>query len=165
MIILTYFRLCVIFCSLDATSATRLEKDVQVESGEASHQGIDSAGIAEIWKEVTMECGETSRAGSDSTTVNQIQMNMKSSGTVNSSQVAESLDLGDAYRLALGTRSRQLSRKLLEHQRSMSELTRVSEDLKLLLSQISAAKGIESSLNDISPRVSGNTEDCKAIDE
>lgn len=83
-----------------------MEKDVQVESGEASHQGIDSAGIDEIWKEVTMECGETSRAGSDSTTVNEIQMNMKSSGTVNSSQVAESSDLGDAYRLALGTRSR-----------------------------------------------------------
>lgn len=45
-----------------------------------------------------------------------------------------------------------MSRKLLEQQRSMSELTRVSEDLKLLLSRISATQGIESSLNDISPR-------------
>ncbi|CAA0828635.1 Myosin-binding protein 1 [Striga hermonthica] len=52
----------------------------------------------------------------------------------------QSLDLGDAYRLAVtGTRGRQLSGKFLEQQKSMAESTRASEDLKLLLSQLSAA--------------------------
>lgn len=86
---------------------------------------------------------------------------LKSNKTETSTQVTGSLDLGDAYRLALGTRGRQLSGRL-EQQRSITD--RVSEDLKLLLSQISNVRGLDLSLNDMSPKVSANGEDFKAVD-
>ncbi|KAI3445231.1 hypothetical protein Pfo_001896 [Paulownia fortunei] len=147
-----------------ATSTTELEKEVHVECGEASNMGSDSTGTAELQQEVNMECGETSGVGSDSIPANEIQMDLKPKKTDTSSQMAESLDLGDAYKLAVGTRGRQLSGRFLEQQRSMTDSTRASEDLKLLLSQISAARGIELPLNDMSPRVSANSEDFKSMD-
>lgn len=101
-------------------------------------------------KEVPVECKE---AGRDST--NEIHKDLKSCKTDTTSQMTESLDLGDAYKLALGTRGRQLSGRLLEQQRSMTESTRASQDLKLLLSQLSFARGVDLS-NDMSPRVSSN---------
>ncbi|GFY94753.1 myosin-binding protein [Actinidia rufa] len=52
------------------------------------------------------------------------------------------LDLGDAYKLAVSSKGRQLSGKFSE-QRSLKDSARVSEDLKLLLLQISSARGIE----------------------
>ncbi|KAK6163132.1 hypothetical protein DH2020_002973 [Rehmannia glutinosa] len=143
----------------NATSTTELQKEVHVECGEASNVQSDPAGTAESWREVNMEDGETSRVGYE------IQMYSKPDKTNTSPQMAESLDLGDAYKIAVGTRSRQLSGRFLEQQRSMTDSTRISEDLKLLLSQISAARGIELSLNDMmSPRVSANSEDFKAMD-
>ncbi|GAB4836028.1 hypothetical protein Ancab_000945 [Ancistrocladus abbreviatus] len=79
-------------------------------------------------------------------------------------QTPKYLDLGDAYRLAISNRGRQLSGKLLE-QLSGKDSTRVSEDLKLLLSQLSASRGIELPLNEtLSPRVSGNLEELKTYD-
>lgn len=145
----------------DATNTIELEKKVAVECRETSNLRIDSTGADELWKEVKTECQENSRVGSDSILLNEIQMDLKPNKTETSSQMAASLDLGDAYRLAVGARGRQLSGKL-EQQRSITD--RVSEDLKLLLSQISAARGVELSLNDISPKVSANTEDFKAVD-
>lgn len=74
-----------------------------------------------------------------------------------------SLDLGDAYKLAVGNTRRQLSGKLLE-QISMKDSTKLSEDLKMLLSQMSAARGLELPSYDISPRVSGNIDDMRSTD-
>ncbi|KAL7120209.1 hypothetical protein ACP275_02G108900 [Erythranthe tilingii] len=136
--------------SLDAKSTVELEKEVHVEYGEASHVGSDSAG--------TIECGETSMV----VLVNEVQMDSRPNKTDNISQITESLDFGDAYKLALGTRSRQMSGRFLEQQRSMTESTKASEDLKLLLSQISAARGLELSSNDMSPRVFPNSEPTDA---
>ncbi|KAH6820002.1 hypothetical protein C2S53_012870 [Perilla frutescens var. hirtella] len=141
----------------DATNTIKLEKEVHVECRETSNLGIDSTGTDELWKDVRTECQENSRVGSDSILLNEIQMDLKPNKTETSSQ----MDLGDAYRLAVGTRGRQLSGKL-EQQRSITD--RVSEDLKLLLSQISAARGLELSSNDMSPKVSANAEDFKFVD-
>lgn len=73
----------------------------------------------------------------------------------------DNLELGEAYKLAVGNNRRQLSGKLLE-QISAKESSRISEDLKLLLSQISAARGIDLPFNEISPRISGNADDLKS---
>ncbi|KAJ6292080.1 hypothetical protein OIU76_024062 [Salix suchowensis] len=71
------------------------------------------------------------------------------SSSDNGQQPANSLDLSDAYKLAVGNRGRQLSGVLAE-QRTVRDSPRLSEDLKHLLSQLSAAR--EQSMNDMSPR-------------
>lgn len=145
----------------DATSTIELEREVHVEYRETSNLEIDSTFTDESWKPVKTECQANSRVGSNSIPLNEIQMDFKPNKTETSSQMAGSLDLGDAYRLAVGTRGRQLSGKL-EQQRSITD--RVSEDLKLLLSQISAARGLDLTSTDMSPKVSAKTEDFKAVD-
>lgn len=72
------------------------------------------------------------------------------SSSDNGQQFANLLDLSDAYKLAVGNRGRPLSGVLAE-QRAVKDSSRLSEDLKLLLSQLSAAR--EQSMNDMSPRV------------
>lgn len=150
-----------LFSAEDASSIIEAEKEVHVEYRETSNPGIDSTGTNELWKEANTESQENSKAGNDSITPNDIQMDSKSNKTETSAQVTGSLDLGDAYRLALGTRGRQLSGRL-EQQRSITD--RVSEDLKLLLSQISNVRGLDLSINDMSPKVSANNEEFKAVD-
>uniref|UniRef100_A0A6N2LVR9 GTD-binding domain-containing protein n=1 Tax=Salix viminalis TaxID=40686 RepID=A0A6N2LVR9_SALVM len=71
------------------------------------------------------------------------------SSSDNGQQPANSLDLSDAYKLAVGNRGRQLSVVLAE-QKTVKDSPRLSEDLKHLLSQLSAAR--EQSMNDMSPR-------------
>ncbi|KAL0335508.1 UNVERIFIED_CONTAM: putative myosin-binding protein 4 [Sesamum radiatum] len=144
------------------TSPTQMEKVVHAECGEASNLASDSAGTAELWKEVDMEHEDTLRIGRELIQADENQMDLKPNKN-DSLQISESLDLGAAYKLALGIRGRQLSGRLLEQQRSMKESLRASEDLKLLLSQLSS-RGIEVPLNDMSPRVSANSEDFKAMD-
>ncbi|CAK8544800.1 unnamed protein product [Lathyrus sativus] len=73
------------------------------------------------------------------------------------------LDLGDAYKLAVGNRGRQLSGMLAEHWLG-KDSSRVNEDLKILLSQFSATRGTDMSFNDISPRLSINSEEAKSSD-
>ncbi|XP_042062130.1 myosin-binding protein 1-like [Salvia splendens] len=145
----------------DATSTIELERDVHVDCRETSNLGIDSTSTNELSKEVITEPRENSSAGSNLVPPFEIQMDLKSNKIETSSQMTGPLDLGDAYKLALGARGRQLSGRL-EQQRSITD--RVSEDLKLLLSQISAARGVDLSSNDISPKVSANGEDFKAAD-
>ncbi|XP_057550099.1 myosin-binding protein 1-like isoform X2 [Amaranthus tricolor] len=74
------------------------------------------------------------------------------------------LELGDAYKLAISSRSRQFSGKLAE-QLSGKESPRISPDLMLLLSQLS--RGSEFPYNDIlspSPRPSRNLDEIKTGD-
>lgn len=77
-------------------------------------------------------------------------------------QVPTSLDLGDAYRLAVSNRGRQSS-GIPAEQRTGKDSAKVSGDFKVLLSQMSS-RGFELPLNDISPRVSGNIDDLKTFD-
>ncbi|CAI9770424.1 unnamed protein product [Fraxinus pennsylvanica] len=106
----------------------------------------DAEAMAELEREVTLEGGETS--GLKVTPRQQMMTN--------------SLDLSDAYKLAVGNKGRQLSGRLLEQQRSMKDSERASADVKLLLSQISS-RGIDPSLNDMSPRVSANSNDFRTF--
>ncbi|KAL2478099.1 myosin-binding protein 1-like [Forsythia ovata] len=118
-------------------------------SGTQSYESkeTDAKPMAELEREVTLEGGETS-----SCKVTSLQQMM-----------TNSLDLSDAYKLAVGNKGRQLSGRLLEQQRSMKDSERASEDVKLLLSHISS-RGIDLSLNDMSPRVSANSDDFRSFD-
>ncbi|GMN65732.1 hypothetical protein TIFTF001_034806 [Ficus carica] len=78
-------------------------------------------------------------------------------------QVTNLLDLGDAYKLAVDNRGRQLSGVLAE-QWLGKDSSRVSGDLKVLLSQLSANRGFDQSINDISPKLSVNSDDSKNLD-
>ncbi|RDX64157.1 Myosin-binding protein 1, partial [Mucuna pruriens] len=73
------------------------------------------------------------------------------------------LELGDAYKLAVSNRGRQMPGMLVEHWLG-KDSTRISEDLKILMSQFSATRGTDLSVNDISPRLSINSDEVKTSD-
>lgn len=78
-------------------------------------------------------------------------------------QMPCSLDLGDAYKIAVSNRGRQSSGILAEHLTG-KDSSKVGGDFKVLLSQMSANRGFDLPLNDMSPRVSGNIDDLKFFD-
>lgn len=91
-------------------------------------------------------------------------MTFENPSTSNASlQMPNFLDLGDAYKLAVGNKGRQLSGKFSE-QRSLKDSLNGSEDLKIFLSQRSFSRGLELPLNDISPRLSGPIDELKTPD-
>lgn len=100
---------------------------------------------------------------SEPLSANETRLVETSAVTDTGSVMPSSLDLGDAYKLAVGNTRRQLSGKLLE-QISMKDSTKLSEDLKMLLSQMSAARGLELPSYDISPRLSENIDDMRSTD-
>lgn len=118
---------------------------------------VDVAESDDVGQMCLPESGDISKAGSGPITTTEMGLEMKSDIGF---QIPSYLELSDAYKIAVGNRGRQLSAKQL----SIKESTRVSEDLKFLLSQISATRGIELSMPDISPRVYGNTDDLKIAD-
>ncbi|KAF6144540.1 hypothetical protein GIB67_023986 [Kingdonia uniflora] len=74
------------------------------------------------------------------------------------------MDLTDAYKLVVSNKRNQVTSVLVE-QLTGKDTTRASEDLKLLLSQISAARGLEFSWSEVSPRLlQSHQEDSKAFD-
>ncbi|WCJ35208.1 hypothetical protein M5689_016474 [Euphorbia peplus] len=84
----------------------------------------------------------------------------------NCQQVLNMLDLGDAYKLAVSSRGRQLSGVLAE-QWTGKDSSRISDDLKHLFSQFSNTR--EQSLNSsprisLSPKYSANNEELKNTD-
>lgn len=76
--------------------------------------------------------------------------------TTNGYQMSNFLDLGDAYKLAISTKGRQLSGKYLDQKSFKDSSTKVNEDLKALLSHRS---------NDslISPKVSFNSDELTGM--
>lgn len=123
---------------------------------------VDAVGVSGLEKAVT-KSDDFTELTSNSTSTNEKQSDLKSGTSDAGLQMPSSLELGDAYKLAIGSRGRQLSGKFSE-QKSIKDSARLSEDLKLLLSQLSAARGIELPLFDISPRVSGSVDELKACD-
>ncbi|KAF9610728.1 hypothetical protein IFM89_024578 [Coptis chinensis] len=73
------------------------------------------------------------------------------------------MDLGDAYKLAVGNKGGQAS-SINTEQHIMKDSAKVTDDLKLLISQISATRGSDLSVNDMSPRVRGLHEELKIPD-
>ncbi|KAK4783250.1 hypothetical protein SAY86_007624 [Trapa natans] len=98
-------------------------------------------------------------------TENPMEANILST-TDSSPWVPNLLDLGEAYKLAVGNRGRQLSGVLTEQWLSKDTSSRVSEDLKNLFSQLSAPRSNDqSSAADSSPNISLNREDSmKTLD-
>lgn len=128
-----------------------------------SVQKLDAPGPDELKSSVTVS-GVISKTESEPISATETSLDMNPIVTTNGLLMSNSLDLGDAYKLAtIGSKGRPLSGKLLE-QRSLKDSARVSEDLKLLLSQISSTRGIELSLNDTSPKVSWNGDEIKSCD-
>ncbi|KAJ0589737.1 putative myosin-binding protein [Helianthus annuus] len=81
---------------------------------------------------------------------------IKDPATTNGHQISNQLDLGDAYKLAIGTKGRQLSGKLLDLKSFNNSSARIGEDLKILLSHRS---------NDslISPKLSFNSDELTGL--
>lgn len=73
------------------------------------------------------------------------------------------LELSDAYKLAVGSRGRQLSGKLANHWLG-KDSSKLSEDLRNLFSQLSSSRSIEQVIYDMSPRLSMNGDEMKALD-
>lgn len=132
-------------------------------SFDVSEETSERRYVAELGKE-TVENGEAI-AGMVSriTLANERLLDLKSSSSENTSQFANFMELGDAYKLAVGSRGRQLSGKLLE-QISLKDSERLSDDLKFLLSQLSSARGFDLPTSDVSPRVSGNLAEYRTSD-
>ncbi|KAI7746200.1 hypothetical protein M8C21_016278 [Ambrosia artemisiifolia] len=59
---------------------------------------------------------------------------IKDPATTNGHQISCQLDLGDAYKLAISTKGRQLSGKLLDQKSFNNSSARIGKDLKILLS-------------------------------
>ncbi|KAJ8650394.1 hypothetical protein MRB53_003417 [Persea americana] len=72
--------------------------------------------------------------------------------------ISSCMDLNEAYQLAVGNNGCQLSDSELP---TRKDSTQIQEDLKVLLSQLSAARGFEFSWSDMSPRVNVHADDLK----
>lgn len=114
----------------------------------------------ETGNQVVKDCGEVFCSISAEIPKGEAELDSKPEPNEISLHTAGSFDLGDAYKLAVGNKGRQLSGKFLE-QRSFKDSTRMSEDLKVLLTQLSAARGTDSILSEMSPRVSVNGEEIR----
>ncbi|KAJ9185816.1 hypothetical protein P3X46_005407 [Hevea brasiliensis] len=120
---------------------------------ETPFQGLEDNCIArteEIQQIAVTDCEEICKTKSRSATMTETAAETNPVSSDSGLLVPNLLDLGDAYKLAVGGRGRQLSGALAE-QWIGKDSSRLSDDLKLLFSQLSAAR--EQSLNDTSPRV------------
>ncbi|OMO71989.1 Transposase, MuDR, plant [Corchorus capsularis] len=122
----------------------------------------------EVEKKSVAECEEICKPREQPLPIPESPVETNHASSDTSIQVPNSLDLSDAYKLAVGSRGRQLSGLLVE-QWIGKESSKLSEDLKALLSQLSA-RGFEQSMNDaspriaVSPRISVNSDEFKASD-
>ncbi|XP_026401055.1 probable myosin-binding protein 4 isoform X2 [Papaver somniferum] len=77
-----------------------------------------------------------------------------------STKTTKLIDLSDAYKLALSNKGNQVSSSFAE-QLTPKGSVKVTDELKLLLSQLSAARGIDLPNDMTSPRILGNAEEFK----
>lgn len=109
------------------------------------------------------ECGEVHKERAMPNTTTETYLERNSVASDNGQQLSNLLDLCDAYKLAVGNRGKQLS-GLLTEQWVGKDSSRISEDLKFLLSQLSVTRGTEQPVNEISPKLSVNSDDLKTSD-
>ncbi|XP_015968476.1 myosin-binding protein 1 [Arachis duranensis] len=135
--------------------------DATTVSKESYELTTNEVGLASD-KRSAMDCEEIIKLGNKQTTSEAgSEPNPVSSDSFQQNPII--LDLGDAYKLAVGNKGRQLS-GILAEQWLGKDSTRVSEDLKIMLSQFSATRGTDLSMNDISPRLSINSDEMKNSD-
>ncbi|GMI65198.1 hypothetical protein HRI_000189100 [Hibiscus trionum] len=155
--------------AIDDVSASNVVASSVEESQESS--GI---GTVEVEKISEARCEEIHVSTEQPLPVPEstLEENRVTNGT--SIHALNSLDLTDAYKLAVGSKGRQLSGLLVE-QWIGRDSSRLTEDLKVLLSQLSS-RGMEQLMSDaspriaaspkisVSPRISINSDDLKASD-
>ncbi|XP_010327558.1 probable myosin-binding protein 4 isoform X2 [Solanum lycopersicum] len=149
---------------IDEIPKSETELESKPEPTEITLKTDDAFDLGDAYKlAVGNDCGEVSRSKSDEIPKSETELDSKPEPNESSSQADDAFDLGDAYKLAVGNKGRQLSEKFLE-QRSFKESTRMSEDLKVLLTQLSAARGTDSILSEMSPRMSVNGEEFRTLE-
>ncbi|KAM1526252.1 hypothetical protein ACFX10_010608 [Malus domestica] len=123
---------------------------------EVSKQRIDVTGTCEIDQTSVVESGELYKGevGPLTTSETGVETNPVSSNA--DEQVTNVLDLGDAYKLVVVSKGKHLSGGVAEKWIG-KDSSKVSEDLKVLLSQLSANQGLEQSTSTMSPRLSANS--------
>lgn len=117
----------------------------------------------EVEQTPVVENGKIFDARTTPITSSEIVLETKPVSTDAAQQLPYLLDLGDAYKIAVSNRGRQFSGVLVE-QRMGKDSSRISEDFKNLLSQLSATQGLEQSTNEKSPRFSANSDELKTSD-
>ncbi|GAB2218806.1 hypothetical protein Drorol1_Dr00002038 [Drosera rotundifolia] len=133
--------------------------DSVLEPSRQSDNSVFTVGTREVVQPQLDEVHNSKEMDNESTAADAIDSNMKASLNDSNQQIVNTLELGDAYKLAVNNRGRKLSGKLLE-QPAGKDPMRVSGDLKLLWSQLSSPQGFELLVKDsISPRMSGNMDD------
>lgn len=109
------------------------------------------------------ECGEVDKAENRPIATSETGVGTNTVASDAENQVSTTLELGDAYRLAVGNRGKQLS-DMISEQWIGKDSSRTSEDFKTLLKQLSSSRGMEQSISDMSPKVSINSDDMKTSD-
>ncbi|XP_065851979.1 probable myosin-binding protein 4 isoform X2 [Euphorbia lathyris] len=105
----------------------------------------------DIWQTVVEDSDEDCKIITTAGTITGTASETNPVSAENCQQVLNMLDLGDAYKLAISSRGRQLSGVLAE-QWTGKDTSKISDDLKHLFSQFSNTR--EQSINDMSPRIS-----------
>ncbi|XP_024189492.1 myosin-binding protein 1 isoform X2 [Rosa chinensis] len=123
---------------------------------EVSKRSLDVTGTREIDQAYVAESGEFHKRAVRPLKTSEVRLETNAVSSNTDQQVVNVLDLGDAYKIVVGSQGRQLPGVLAE-QWIGKDSSRVTEDLKILLSQLSANRGIEQSTNEIiSPTNSGD---------
>nr|XP_011465973.1 PREDICTED: myosin-binding protein 1-like isoform X2 [Fragaria vesca subsp. vesca] len=140
-----------------------LSEPVLENASPSSKRSLDVTGTREIDQGCMAESGESHKGGVRPLKTSEAGLETNPVSSNSDQQMVNVLDLGDAYKIVVGSKGRQLSGVLAE-QWIGKDSSRVTEDLKLLLSQLSANRGIEQSTNEImSPKVSVNSGDSKTV--
>ncbi|XP_062084443.1 myosin-binding protein 1 isoform X2 [Humulus lupulus] len=130
---------------------------------EVSKSCLDNTRSGEVEDTSMAECGEVCKEGATLNTTSETGLERNPIASDSGLQAPNLLDLGDAYKLAVGNRGKQLS-GLLAEQWIGKDASKVSEDLKFLLSHLSVTRGTEQPMNEISPKFSLNSDDFKTLD-
>ncbi|KAL7593176.1 hypothetical protein Lser_V15G31886 [Lactuca serriola] len=131
------------------------KEDMPLMTEQNSLEEAPSANIAETPVDASLEIDDppkTNEAIKDPIT----ETETEPCTTTNGHQMSNYLDLGDAYKLAISTKARQLSGKFLDQKSFKESSTKVNEDLKILLSH-------RSNDNLISPKLSFNNDELSGI--
>ncbi|XP_077245532.1 myosin-binding protein 1-like [Tasmannia lanceolata] len=118
---------------------------------EVSEKKLDVIEIGDMEHVSTTESRQVFKPESDLTSIKSV-LKANETLTIPGPSVPSYMDLNDAYKLAVGDKGSHPSGSFTELFGG-KDSSRVHEDLKVLLSQISAARGFELSWNDMSPRV------------
>ncbi|PIA45257.1 hypothetical protein AQUCO_01700650v1 [Aquilegia coerulea] len=133
-------------------------------------QGLEKDQVVEVPQDTTyvghlssIESGEASISSSVSTNVTGPELKTNEALNNPGPSTVNVVEQSDTQKLAVGNKGVQPS-SLFAEQYTIKDSMKVNEELKLLLSQISATRGSEPSGNDMSPRVHGLREEFKIPD-